>query len=165
MNVPVPAPSEVLLSVIVGVALVELQQTPLAVTGSPPSAVTDPPEVAELEVMLVAAVNVTVGMTLGLSFLQVMMAVARNPVRITTIRKVWVLIFQVLGFMSVGFYLSLIKITDFIKLSNSCLKRDNQCITAVISTGTPALIVLSQILASLGWHFYPEPPNGKLAYP
>lgn len=69
-NEPVPVPSEVLLSEVVGVALVELQQTPLAVTVAPPSVETEPPALADIAVMLVADVIVTVGITLGVSFLQ-----------------------------------------------------------------------------------------------
>ena len=45
VNTPVPAPSDVLLSVIVGFADV-LQQTPRLVTAVPPSLVTLPPLVA-----------------------------------------------------------------------------------------------------------------------
>ena len=44
-KVPVPIPSEVLLSEVVGVGEV-LQQTPLSVTDDPPSEVIFPPDVA-----------------------------------------------------------------------------------------------------------------------
>ncbi len=45
-KLPIPDPSLVLLSFVVGFAVV-LQHTPLAVTSAPPSAVMVPPEVAE----------------------------------------------------------------------------------------------------------------------
>ena len=60
MNAPVPLPSVVLLSAVVGLADV-LQQTPRAVTADPPSEVTFPPLDAVVEVMPVTAVVVTVG--------------------------------------------------------------------------------------------------------
>ena len=59
VNVPVPVPSLVLLSAVVGLAVVD-QHTPLAVTGDPPSDVTFPPEVAVVAVTFVTAVVVTV---------------------------------------------------------------------------------------------------------
>ena len=54
VNVPVPVPSIVLLSAVVGLAVV-LQQTPRAVTEAPPSAPTVPPLVAVVAVILVTA--------------------------------------------------------------------------------------------------------------
>jgi len=66
---PVPVPSLVLLFEIVGVWLV-LQHTPLKVTGTPPSEVTCPPLEAPVSVTLATDIIVTVGIPLGLSFLQ-----------------------------------------------------------------------------------------------
>ena len=60
VNVPVPVPSAVLLSEVVGLAEV-LQQTPLAVTLDPPSEVTFPPPDAVVEVMEVIVAVVKVG--------------------------------------------------------------------------------------------------------
>ena len=60
VKIPVPVPSEVLLSLMVGLTDV-LQHTPLAVTDSPPSEVTLPPLDALLEVTEDTAVVVTVG--------------------------------------------------------------------------------------------------------
>ena len=60
VKLPVPVPSEVWLSLVVGLADV-LQQTPLAVTAAPPSLVTFPPLEALFEVIEDAAVVVTVG--------------------------------------------------------------------------------------------------------
>ena len=60
MNVPVPVPSVVLLSDVVGLAEV-LQQTPRAETVAPPSEVTLPPEEAVVEAIEVTVVVVTVG--------------------------------------------------------------------------------------------------------
>ena len=57
---PAPLPSTVLSSAVVGFSLV-LQQTPRAVTGEVPSFVTVPPLVAEVCVISVIAVVVTVG--------------------------------------------------------------------------------------------------------
>ena len=54
----------------VGVELLLLQQTPLVVTGSPPSEVTSPPAVAEFTVTAVTALAVKVGNDFGVSFLQ-----------------------------------------------------------------------------------------------
>ena len=59
-NTPVPLPSVVWLSAVVGLEL-KLQQTPLAVTDAPPSEVTFPPLVAVVWVMFVTVVVVTVG--------------------------------------------------------------------------------------------------------
>ena len=59
-KLPVPVPSEVWLSLMVGLAEV-LQHTPLAVTEAPPSDVTFPPLVAVVEVMEDGVVVVTVG--------------------------------------------------------------------------------------------------------
>jgi hypothetical protein len=61
VNVPDPEPSEVFVPVIVGFWLV-LQQTPLAVTGAPPSEEIVPPLVAVVWVMFVAVVVTTIGM-------------------------------------------------------------------------------------------------------
>jgi hypothetical protein len=60
VKVPVPDPSVVWLSEMVGFAEV-LQQTPLWVIEAPPSLIPVPPELAVVEVMLEAAVVVTVG--------------------------------------------------------------------------------------------------------
>jgi hypothetical protein len=60
VNVPVPVPSVVLLSAVVGLAEV-LQQTPLTVTVAPPSEVTLPPPEAVVEVMEEIVAVVTVG--------------------------------------------------------------------------------------------------------
>ena len=50
MKIPVPEPLLVVLSAVVGVALVD-QQTPLAVTVAPPSLVTFPPDAADVAVI------------------------------------------------------------------------------------------------------------------
>jgi hypothetical protein len=60
VNVPVPVPSLVWLSDIVGLWEV-LQQTPRAVTLAPPSAVTLPPQMAEFFVISEMLFVVTVG--------------------------------------------------------------------------------------------------------
>ena len=60
VKLPVPVPSEVWLSLVVGLAEV-LQQTPLAVTDAPPSEVIFPPLEALFEVIEDTAVVVTVG--------------------------------------------------------------------------------------------------------
>ena len=60
VKVPVPVPSDVLLSLVVGLADV-LQHTPLAVIEAPPSEVTFPPLVALVEVTEDIAEVVTVG--------------------------------------------------------------------------------------------------------
>ncbi len=57
-NAPVPLPSDVVLSAVVGFALV-LQQTPRAVTAAPPSDVTLPPLVAVVDVILDATDVIT----------------------------------------------------------------------------------------------------------
>ncbi len=62
VNVPVPVPSVVWGSVIVGFAEI-LQQTPRAVTAAPPASVTFPPLDAVVEVILETALVVTVGAT------------------------------------------------------------------------------------------------------
>ena len=62
VKVPVPVPSVVWLSDVVGLAEV-LQQTPLAVTAAPPASATFPPLDAVVEVILEIAVVVTVGTT------------------------------------------------------------------------------------------------------
>jgi hypothetical protein len=59
-NAPSPVPLVVMLSAVVGLDEV-LQQTPRAVTGTPPLSVTFPPEVAVVEVIAVIVVVVTVG--------------------------------------------------------------------------------------------------------
>jgi len=64
VNVPVPVPSVVLLELIVGFEVVA-QQTPLAVTGASPFAVTFPPEEAVVTVIAEGAVVVTVGGKMG----------------------------------------------------------------------------------------------------
>jgi hypothetical protein len=62
VNEPVPVASVVLGSAVVGLELVLLQQTPLAVTEAPPSLDTLPPPVVEVLVMVVEIVDVlTVG--------------------------------------------------------------------------------------------------------
>ena len=61
VKLPVPVPSDVLASAVVGLAVVD-QHTPRAVTSDPPLLVTSPPEVAVVRVILVtAAAVVTVG--------------------------------------------------------------------------------------------------------
>ena len=60
MNAPVPELSEVLSEAVVGAGVV-LQQTPLALTVSPPPDVTLPPPVAVICVMAVMSSVVTVG--------------------------------------------------------------------------------------------------------
>jgi hypothetical protein len=60
VKIPGPAPVLVVLSDVVGLGLVD-QQTPLAVTAAPPSLVTFPPETAEVAVIELTAVVVTVG--------------------------------------------------------------------------------------------------------
>ena len=61
-NIPVPAPSIVLVgNAIVGFAVV-LQQTPRTVTAAPPSLLMLPPLAAVVDVMAVTAVVVIVGM-------------------------------------------------------------------------------------------------------
>ncbi len=60
MNTPVPLPSVVLLSAVVGLANV-LQQTPRAVTADPASELTFPPLEAVVDVMLKTAAVVTIG--------------------------------------------------------------------------------------------------------
>ena len=59
-KLPVPVPSEVWLSLMVGLSEV-LQHTPLPVTRAPPSDVTFPPLVAVVKVMEDGVVVVTVG--------------------------------------------------------------------------------------------------------
>ena len=61
-NAPVPVPLDVQVPPTTGLAVVA-QQTPLALTDAPPSAVTLPPEVAPEEVTPVTAAVVTVGRT------------------------------------------------------------------------------------------------------
>ena len=63
VNEPVPVPSVVLLSAVVGLALV-LQQTPLAETAAPPSLVIFPPLVA---VVVAISDTATVAATVGLA--------------------------------------------------------------------------------------------------
>jgi len=63
---PVPVPSEVLLSEVVGLAIV-LQQTPRSVTEAPPSLVILPPLVAVVDVMELIAVVVSVGTVKGVT--------------------------------------------------------------------------------------------------
>ena len=70
VKLPLAGPLFVLESEVVGFWLVP-QQTPLAVTVEPPSEVTFPPLVAELEVMFDTVESVTVGATFMDSFLQV----------------------------------------------------------------------------------------------
>ena len=60
VNVPVPVPFDVLLLEVVGFWLV-LQQTPLDVIVAPPSLVTFPPQVAEVDVIEEAELVVNVG--------------------------------------------------------------------------------------------------------
>ena len=59
-NEPVPVPSLVLLSAMVGLPVV-FQHTPRAVTVLPPSEVTVPPHVADVAAICVTAAVVTVG--------------------------------------------------------------------------------------------------------
>ena len=65
MKLPIPVPSAVLESLMVGVVVVA-QQTPLAVIAPPPSAVILPPETAVVKVKEVTAVVVRVGSAAGL---------------------------------------------------------------------------------------------------
>ena len=60
VKLPVPLPSVVWLSAVVGFCEV-LQHTPRAVTVAPPSEVTLPPQVAEVSVTLLTATVVTEG--------------------------------------------------------------------------------------------------------
>ena len=60
MKAPRPEPLDVVLSEVVGLALVD-QQTPLTVTDPPPSSVTLPPDDAVVGVIDVTALVVTVG--------------------------------------------------------------------------------------------------------
>jgi hypothetical protein len=62
VKVPVPIPSEVLLSAVVGLCDV-LQQTPLTVIVPPPSAVILPPDFVEFEVIEVTSAVVIVALT------------------------------------------------------------------------------------------------------
>ncbi len=64
LNVPVPLPSLVQLSPVVGFGEV-LQHTPLAVTGAPPSAVTLPPHVTALVAIFEIDPVVTIGGVIG----------------------------------------------------------------------------------------------------
>ena len=61
VKLPVPEPSVVLLSAVVGELFVLLQQRPLAVTALPPSLVISPPEVAVVKAIDETAVVVIVG--------------------------------------------------------------------------------------------------------
>ncbi len=60
VKLPVPLPLEVWLSLVVGFCEV-LQHIPRAVTETPPVAVTLPPQEAEVEVMFLTVLVVTVG--------------------------------------------------------------------------------------------------------
>ena len=60
MKTPVPVPLLVVLSAVVGLALVD-QQTPRAVTAPPPSEVIFPPDTADVRVIELGAVVVSVG--------------------------------------------------------------------------------------------------------
>jgi len=60
LNIPDPVPSLVWLSAVVGLIAV-LQQTPRAVTATPPSEVTFPPDVADVAVRPEMGVVVKVG--------------------------------------------------------------------------------------------------------
>ena len=64
VNVPVPVPFVVWLPVAIGFVVV-LQQTPRAVTVTPPSNVTLPPEFAAVDVIDETAVVVTTGTVAG----------------------------------------------------------------------------------------------------
>jgi hypothetical protein len=76
VNIPVPVPLTVVLSTLsaVGNAFL-LQQTPRDVTVELPSLVIVPPQVAVVDVTLLAVVVVSVGTTLGASFLQLKVSV------------------------------------------------------------------------------------------
>jgi hypothetical protein len=65
VKLPVPVPSVVVLSPVVGVDVVA-QQTPRTVTAEPPSSVIFPPDVAVVEATEEIAVVVTVGFVIGL---------------------------------------------------------------------------------------------------
>ena len=58
MKIPVPVPLLVVLSDVVGLALVD-QQTPLAVISAPPSSVIFPPDTADVAVTELIAVVVS----------------------------------------------------------------------------------------------------------
>ena len=60
VKIPVPVPLLVVLSDVVGLVVVD-QQTPLAVTVAPPSFVTLPPDTADVDVIELTGVVVTVG--------------------------------------------------------------------------------------------------------
>ena len=59
-KLPVPEPSVVLLSAVVG-PVAKLQQTPRAVTDEPPSEVISPPTLAVVDVIATAAIDVNTG--------------------------------------------------------------------------------------------------------
>jgi hypothetical protein len=61
VKLPVPVPSEVLESAVVGAGFV-LQHTPREVTAEPPSELIFPPDTAVVAVISVTALNETVGM-------------------------------------------------------------------------------------------------------
>ena len=69
VKIPVPVPSIVLLSAMVGFGLV-LQHTPLTVIEAPPSFAIVPPPVAVVEVRFVTTAVVSDGITLVVSFSQ-----------------------------------------------------------------------------------------------
>lgn len=69
VKIPKSEPSEVLLSLIDGISLVELQQNPLAVIVAPPSETTSPTIVIEVDVMLVTSEILRVGISFTGSFL------------------------------------------------------------------------------------------------
>lgn len=60
VKIPVPVPLDVVLSAVVGFVVVD-QHTPLAVTVAPPSYVTLPPDTADVDVIELTVVVVTVG--------------------------------------------------------------------------------------------------------
>jgi hypothetical protein len=75
MKLPPPVPFEVLLFEMLGSGVVP-QQTPCAVTGSPPSVTTFPPVLAELTVILVTMDVVTVGTSFVADLLQLNVMIA-----------------------------------------------------------------------------------------
>jgi hypothetical protein len=78
---PFPDPAEILLSEVVGVKFVELQQNPFDVTSAPPSEVTSPIAVAEVDDILFIDEAVTVGSTRMFTLLQLEICMNINTIR------------------------------------------------------------------------------------
>ena len=117
VKLPVPAPSEVMLSVMVGVALV-LQQTPRAVTVAPPSEVTLPPPIAVVCVIPFTAVVVntaeTVTGTSTSAFLQLLVSIRTNPIVIKG--KIQILVSFFIISSTLIWQLSLLYVQHFLSL-------------------------------------------------